>query len=80
MTSWGPAAVSLALGAGLLALVRAGRLPRSLGEVWDVPAWTATLLFMMEPVAALVSQWPLAAAAGGGGLLLLLRLHQGMLF
>ena len=52
--SWGLAAVSLLLGAGLLALLRPGRLPSSLLNAWDVPAWTATLLFMIEPIAALV--------------------------
>lgn len=52
--SWGPAAVSLALFLGLAGAYRAGWLPRACWRVWDVPAWTATLLFMMEPLAALV--------------------------
>ncbi|PRW20756.1 maltose excess chloroplastic-like [Chlorella sorokiniana] len=53
--SWGPAAAGLALFAGLALELRAGRLPRSCWELWDVPAWTATLLFMLEPLAALAS-------------------------
>jgi hypothetical protein len=65
-SSWGPAAASICLGAALAALVRhrpskslarQGRRRRSGGlfDSWSVPAWTATLLFMLEPVAALVS-------------------------
>ena len=52
--SWAPAAVSGAAGVALLALARAGLLPASVRSVWDIPAWTATLLFMSEPLAALV--------------------------
>jgi hypothetical protein len=62
---WGPAAVSLGLGAGLaLVLLRLGDGGRGgtgstgagiLGS-WSVPAWTATLLFMLEPLAALVNR------------------------
>lgn len=62
--SWGPAAVGLALFAGLALALRAGLLPRSCWDLWDVPAWTATLLFMLEPLAALV-RWPLAQLAQG---------------
>lgn len=58
--SWGPAAAGLALCTGLALALQAGWLPRSCWEVWDAPAWTATLLFMLEPLAALVR-----CAAGG---------------
>ncbi|KAI3439073.1 hypothetical protein D9Q98_001483 [Chlorella vulgaris] len=65
-SSWGPAAASICLGAALAALLRhrpskalarQGRRRRSGGlfDSWSVPAWTATLLFMLEPVAALAS-------------------------
>lgn len=55
--SWGPAAVSTAGAAALLALTTAGVLPASWQRSWDVASWTATLLFMLEPLAALVRTW-----------------------
>lgn len=53
--SWGPAAVSIAGGAALLALTAAGLLPTSWRRSWDIASWTATLLFMLEPLSALVA-------------------------
>ena len=59
--SWAPAAAGLCLFAGLGLALQARWLPRSCWEMWDVPAWTATLLFMLEPLAALV-RWHSCAA------------------
>ncbi|PSC71805.1 maltose excess chloroplastic-like [Micractinium conductrix] len=53
--TWGPAGVSMAAGAALLALLRAGWLPPAWRGAWDVASWTATLLFMMKPLAALAA-------------------------
>ncbi|KAL4430195.1 hypothetical protein ABPG77_004977 [Micractinium sp. CCAP 211/92] len=53
--SWGPAAVSTAGAAALLAVTTAGVLPASWQRSWDVASWTATLLFMLEPLAALAA-------------------------
>lgn len=71
--SWAPAAVGLSLFAALALALRAGRLPRSCWEVWDAPAWAATLLFMLEPLTVLVrlllwvaDRLGLAAAAARG--------------
>lgn len=63
--SWGPAAVSVASGAALLALTAAGVLPASWQRRWDVGSWTATLLFMLEPLAALVRVWGCGTQQGG---------------
>lgn len=46
--------MSIAGGAALLALTAAGLLPASWWRSWDIASWTATLLFMLEPLSALV--------------------------
>lgn len=54
-TSLLPCQLTLAAGCTLAALEAAGRLPRALRGLWAATsAWTATALFMLQPVSQLV--------------------------
>ena len=53
-----PGATGAALGAVLVVLGRAGKLPPALATAWGrLSGWTATLLFMTMPVAQLAANF-----------------------
>ncbi|KAK9868469.1 hypothetical protein WJX84_006809 [Apatococcus fuscideae] len=69
-----PACIAGATGAAFLALDRSGQLPPAMRGHWaSVPGWTATLLFMFQPLAQAVSNFSGTADLAGlsvGSLLL----------
>jgi hypothetical protein len=58
LTSFLPSIITLSIGLTILGLDVAGRLPPQLKNVWGgLSAWTATLLFMLQPVSQLVKNF-----------------------
>lgn len=62
-----PSLLALGAGCAAVALDSAGRLPPALQNVWGaLSAWTATLLFMLQPVSQLVSNFRVRRGGAGG--------------
>jgi hypothetical protein len=56
--SWAPSLLTLSAGGALAALEARGAAPPALRDLWGaLSAWTATLLFMLQPVAQLVANF-----------------------
>lgn len=67
-TSLLPCQLTLAAGCAVMALEAAGRLPRRVQGLWTAAsAWTATALFMLQPVSQLVVNFTVRVWRGGVG-------------